>query len=349
MFFKKHWFKFLLLAVALISAIVVWVLLGSLWSTMEEYEYASETGAVADYFNRFAQGDYDTAADTSGFPFTERATREDYIRYLKETFGSDFSRLRFAGRDGEVEGERLYNIYVDTTLLGTLRLIPEEFEGRAWKPVAVVEYAEPVKVLVPSYASVTVNGVESLASDRTEVASVQDEDFKPLEYLLSVPTKDTYVISGFLFSPEVFAYVPDGTVCRKEVAEDGTIIFTVPETAEQTEPFKTMMQEFSFGYAKWIAKDGKFSAFDDYLDPATKFYQDLKKFDNYWFTAHDGYEFRNVAVSDFSRPAEGLFAGTFIFDHVVFYQGEEIVYHTTYRLLYRNVDGEWLLAGLTIL
>lgn len=349
MFFKKHWFKLLLLLIAIGCGLCVWQLLDTLWYKMVDYEYASESGAVAAYFDRFAQGDYDTAADTSGFPFTDRAPREDYIRYLKETFGSDFSRLRFAGRDGENEGERLYNIYNESTLLGTLRLIPTELEGRAWTPIALVEYADPVTVVLPAYAGVTVNGEAPRGEDLVDTPPLEDEDFKPLAYLVTVPTKVTYRFEGYLYSPEIAASAPDGTACRKEIAEDGTIVFTVPEAADQTEAITAMMSDFSLGYARWIAKDGNFSAIRGFLDRSTTFYKDLLEFNNYWFTAHDGYEFRNVKASEFSRPAEGLLAGTFSFDHVVFYKGEEVVYPTKYRLLYRNVDGNWLLAGLTIL
>jgi len=347
-FFRKHWFKLFLLLFAVICGFVVWHLLDALWGNMVEYEYSSESGAVTAYFERFARGDYDTAADTSGFPFTDRAPREDYIRYLKETFGSDFSRLRFAGRDGDVAGEKLYNVYSESTLLGTLRLVPRELDGRAWTPVALVEYAEPVTAVLPAYAAVSANGVPAAEGDKVATDPMEDEDFKPLEYLVAVPQKVTYRFSGYLYAPELTAVAPDGTPCRKTVSEDGTVVFTVPEAADQKDSFTEMMTGFSLSYARWIAKDGGFSAMTPYLDRSTRFYKDLTEFVNYWFTDHDGYEFRNVEVSEISRPADGLMAGTVRFDHVVFYKGEEIVYHTNYRLLYRQVDGKWLLAGLTI-
>ena len=349
MFFKKHWFKFFLLLFAVACGLFVWHLLDALWVNMIDYEYASESGAVEDYFARFAAGDYDTAADTCEFPFTDRAPRVDYIRYLKETFGSDFSHLRFAGRDGETENEKLYNIYDDSTLLGTVHLVAREMEGRKWTVMAPAPYAPSVKVVAPAYVTVSANGVAATESDRSDVPAIEDADFKPLEYLVTVPTKVTYVFAGYLYAPEITAVAPDGTVCRKEIAEDGTIVFSVPEAEGQTEALTEMMSGFSLAYARWIATDGYFSAVQPYLDRTTRFYKDLTEFVNYWFTEHDGYEFRNISASNFSRPADGLLAGTFSFDHVVFYKGEEIVYNTSYRLLYRWVEDRWLLAGLTIL
>lgn len=347
MFFKKHWFKFLLLFVAIVCAAVVWYLLDSLWVSMENYERAAESGAVQAYFDHFAAGDYDTAADTSGFPFTDKAPKEDYIRRLKDIFGSDFSNLRFAGRDGEVEGEKLYNIYAGSTLLGSVRLIPESFEGRDWKVIAIMDYAEPVSAVAPSYVTVSVNGVT--ATPLSDVPPVEDADFVPMSYLVTVPTRVSYRFEGYLYTPSVAAVGPDGTACNLKTDENGTLQFTLPTSAEQTEAVKTMMQEFSLAYSRWIATDGNFNAVKPYLDRTTTFYKDLTEFVNYWFTDHDGYDFRNIEITDLSRPAEGLLAGTIRFDHIIVYKGEERVYETSYRLLYRQVNDQWLLIGLTIL
>lgn len=344
---RKHWFKFVLLGLTLVCGIGIWVALDCLWDVMAEYEASSEIGAVSAYFDRFASGDYDTAADTSGFPFDEKSPREDYIRYLKNTFGSEFSSFRFAGRNGETQGEKIYGIYADSEFLGEVRLIPSESGERRWNVVAVVEYAEPLTVIAPSYATVSVNGKPATPSPDAE--PVADEDFLPLAYLIPVPTKVTYHFDGYLFSPQVTAIAPDGTVCVSAQQEDGTVMFSVPLAEGQTEEIPALLSDFATTYAAWIAKDASFSRLQPMLDRSTTFYKDLLEFVNYWFTDHDGYEFRNIQVSDFSRPADGLMAGTVSFEHVVFYKGEELVYETSYRLSYRQVNGAWLMSHLEIL
>lgn len=342
---RKHWFKFLLLGLVLVFGIGIWVTLDLLWDAMVRFEAASEIGAVTEYFDRFAQGDYDTAADTSEFPFDEKATREDYIEYLKTTFGSEFSTLRFAGTDGEIEGEKLYGIYADSRFLGNVRLIPSQGE-RQWHVVAVVEYADPVTVIAPACVQVFANGVA--ATPLPDVQPIADEDFVPLANLVEAPNKVTYRFEGYLFTPVLTAVTPDGTACASSKAEDGTVTFVASPSEGEREALTVLMSDFATTYAAWIAKDAKFYQLQPMLDRSTKFYRDLTEFVNYWYTDHDGAEFRNVVVSDLSRPADGLFAGTISFDHVVFYEGQEMIYESKYRLIFRQVNGQWLLANLVL-
>jgi hypothetical protein len=56
---KKHWFKLTLLALAAILGVVVWGLLDTLWHNMEEFEAASETGAITEYFAHLQAENYE--------------------------------------------------------------------------------------------------------------------------------------------------------------------------------------------------------------------------------------------------------------------------------------------------
>lgn len=344
---KKHWFKLVLISLALVCAVAIWGVLDSLWNAMVQYEAASEIGAVTEYFDCFAAGDYETAAATSGFLFDERNSKEDYVQYLKDTFGSDFSDLRFAGRDGDAEGEKIYRIYAGDTALGEVCLLPVEGQARQWKVVARVVYADPVSVVAPSYVTVFANGVAVEAA--ADATAVPHEDFASLTAVFDVPTKVSYSLEGYLFSPSVTGSAPDGTPCGSTVGEDGTIVMTVPPTAAQGEQYEQLMIEFSQLYAKFISEDATFSQLKSKIDRSCPFYTAVAQFDNHWYVAHTGFEFRNTEITDVVRPAEGFFSGTIRFDHVVFRNAKEHVYPSAYRLSFRLVDGQWLLADLKIL
>lgn len=344
---KKHWFKFVLLALVCILSVAVWGLLDTLWNSMVEYEAASEIGAVTEYFERFAQGDYDTAADTCGMEFTEKVPREDYIRYLQETFGSDFSDLRFAGRDGDKAGEKLYRIYSGNTALGTVRLIPVTGQSRNWHVVSEVEYADPILVNAPETVTVTANGIPVKLPE--DAPKTPDEDFKLLEQVLTVPQRVSYTVEGYLYAPVIAGTAPDGTPCLSAVDENGTIVLTVPPTEAQAAEYETVMKDFATVYACFIAKDAAFGKVAAKMDRNTPFYEAVRTFSNYWYNTHNGYEFRNWQISEMVRPADGLFAGTIRFDHVVFWKGEEKIYHSAYRLCFRQVNGVWLLVDLKMI
>lgn len=343
---RKHWFKLVLLSLALILGVVVWGLLDTLWDNMVQYEAKSEIGAVTEYFNRFASGDYDTAVQTSGFAFDEKNSKEDYIQYLKDTFGSDFSDLRFAGRDGDVAGEKIYRIYTGNDPLGSVRLIPVEGQDRNWKVISEVEYADTVTVVAPAFVSVSANGTH-LANDGK--SGVTHEDFTDLEQVIAVPQKTTYTLDGYLYAPEIAGVAPDGTICSKTIAEDGTVELSVPVSEGDKGNFETLMTDFSKLYARFISEDATFASLKSKMLQGTEFYESVRTFYNGWYTTHTGYEFRNLEISDIIRPDENTFAGNIKFDYVVFRGTKEYVYPSSYRLSFCFSDGKWLLADLKML
>lgn len=342
---RKHWFKIALLSLVAVLTVVVWGLLDTLWNNMEEYEANSEIGAITEYFKNFEEGNYDTAAQTSGFVFNEKNSREDYIQYLKDTFGSNFSDLRFAGKDGDVAGEKIYRIYSGNTPLGSVRLIPTEDQKRNWRAIAEVEYAETMTVVAPAYIGVSANG--TLLPNDGKSGEIH-EDFSDLEQFISVPRKKTYTLDGYLYAPEVAAVAPDGTECDKTVAEDGTVHFTVPVAEKDKATFEGLMTDFSKLYANYITKDATFKMLKPKMLQGTEFYESVRTFYNGWYIDHTRYEFRDMEISNIIRPDENTFVGDIKFDYFIFRGTKEYKYPSAYRLSFCYSDGQWLLADLKI-
>ncbi len=340
---RKHWFKLLLLAVALILAVAVWGVLDTLWHSMETFEANSEIGAVTEYFNHFAAGDYETAAQTSDFTFGEKNSKEDYIRYLKDSFGSDFSDLRFAGRDGDTPGEKIYRIYSGNKCIGQVRLVPHNGK-RNWKVIAMVDYIDPITVTAPASVNVTANGFTL-----TEGTPSVNPDFEGVKDVFEVPQRLTYTLEGYLYEPQLKGVTRDGVECSLVKDEDGNGTMTVPPSEQQKTEYETVMQDFSKLYACYIAKDSTFARLKAKMDASTPLYQAVRTFSNYWYNTHSGYEFRNWEFTDVECSGDGFFAGTVRFDHIVFWRGEEKNYPSAYRLSFRQVDGKWLLVDMKYL
>ena len=342
---KKHWFKITLLSLVAILTVVVWGLLDTLWNNMEEYEANSEIGAVTEYFQHLANDDYESILQTSGFVFNEKNSREDYIQYLKDIFGSDFSDLRFAGRDGDVAGEKVYRIYSGNTPLGSVRLIPTEGQKRNWNAVAEVKYADPMTVTAPSFVQVSANG-KILTPDIGLTAP--HEDFVKLDQKIQVPTKETYTLKEYLYAPQLSAVAPDGTECVKTVAEDGMVSFTVPVAEKDKATFEGLMTDFSKLYANYITKDATFKMLKPKMLQGTEFYESVRTFYNGWYIDHTRYEFRDMEISNIIRPDENTFVGDIKFDYLIFRGTKEYKYPSAYRLSFCYSDGQWLLADLKI-
>ncbi len=342
---RKHWFKILLLALVLVLGVAVWGVLDTLWNNMAAYESASEIGAVSEYFNRFAAGDYDTAVETSGFVFDEKNSKEDYVQYLKDTFGSDFSDLRFAGRDADEKGEKLYRVYCGNKPKGFVRLIPVTGQARNWKVVCEVTFAAPLSVTAPSFVAVSANGV--VQTPPAEAVSV-NKDFSDLKDVYAVPTITEYTLTGYLYTPTVSGVAPDGTVCDVQTAQDGSVVLTVPVEEAKKAEYEGLMTDFAKLYARFISEDATFAALKSKMMTGTEFYESVRTFYNGWYTTHTGYEFRNLEISNLARTDENTFVGNIKFDYVVFRGTKEHVYPSSYRLSFCRSDGKWLLGDLNM-
>ena len=347
---KSRWFGWVLLGLLVISLIAVGLVLNELWRGLVAYEASSSDGALNRYFQRFAEGDYETAARESGFPFDEKATESDYIVLLKNTFGDDFSNLRYAEQTGGTEQEKEFNVYAGNVKKGKVRVRHRKHREAngddAWSVCAVVEYQPPFTVTAPEFVSVRVNGVNQTPDGGDPIPYTE---FEALPDPSMIPCRRTYRVEGYLLPPLVTGVTPDGYACRVTYDEQGNAAVDAVAGGEQERLFSRRMTEFSTLYARYLAKDAKFPELRPYLETGTPFYKDLTGFNPYWFTAHSGYEFRNVQVSPIIRTAEDLFFGTVSLDQVIFYKGEERIYHAEYRLVFRLVDGEWLLNDLRIL
>ncbi len=340
---KKHWFKFTLLALTLVLAVVVWGLLDTLWTNMEAFEAASEIGAITEYFDNFAQGDYETAVKTSGFVFDEKNTQEDYIRYLRETYGSDFSDLRFAGSDGEVPGQKAYRIYNGDTRLGSVTLIPVEGQKRNWKVISDVELSPELTVTAPSFVTVLANG---LPQTPNEESAVNHPDFADLTEHITVPQTVTYTVGGYLYTPVITGAVEGYPCVVTEKENNREITVSVPE--EKKAEIEGYMTDFSQLYARYVTEDASFAALKPKMLQGTEFYEKVRTFYSGWYTTHTGYEFRNLQITDVVMADENHFSGTIQFDHVIFRGKKEDVFPSHYRLSFTCKDGQWLLADLKI-
>ncbi|MBQ1965313.1 MAG: hypothetical protein II348_01400 [Clostridia bacterium] len=341
---KKHWFKLTLLALAAILGVVVWGLLDTLWHNMEEFEAASETGAITEYFAHLQAENYEPIFESSGFEFNEKNTREDYVKYLQDSFGTDFSDLRFAGRDSEVAGEKIYRIYSGNTPLGEVNLIPQDGD-RNWRVSAVVKYADPITLTAPSHVTVYANGVAQTGGE-----AFANPDFKDTGTAFEVPQQVTYPVEGYLYAPKLSGTAANGTPCAVKTDEETgeCTMFVAPSEVQRAE-YEAVMKEFSQLYACYIAKDSSFARLRVKMDTSTPFYKAMSTFSNYWYNEHSGYEFRNWELFDIECSADGFFSGSVKFDHIVFWRGEEKNYASSYRLSFRQVNGQWLLVDLKYL
>lgn len=345
---RKHLFGILLSVFSLLCVVAVGAVLCILWNFLAEYEASSTDHALTEYFACFASGDYDTAADSCGFEFTDCAPRKDYISYLKQEFGSDFSELRFA--ESGAGNEKTVRVFNGNTRLGNVRLIGYEKDGRRrWKTEACVELLPDFTVQAPSFVTVLLNGVP-LSEGQLKESGIPISHYEGISDPNLRPTCKTYRCGGYLLFPEISAVTSDGYACEVQISEDRRdVIVTAVPTEEQRQEYTSLMTNFSQNYARYISRDGKREPVTDMMDPSTQFYRDLLGFVTYWYTAHSGYEFRNTEISELTRGDESTFCGKISFDHIIFYEGEELIYHTEYRLVFQNHSGRYLLVDFHVL
>ncbi|MBQ1965248.1 MAG: hypothetical protein II348_01055 [Clostridia bacterium] len=339
---RKHWFKITLLVFASVCTVVACVFLGLLWNAMEAFEANSEIGAMDAYFSRFSVGDYTTAAETSDFPFDEKSTKEEYIRFLKAEFGSEFSDFRFSESMNDGSEEKLYTVYRGAERLGEVRLIPQQGEDRNWRVVAVTRYADPLVVEAPNYVTVFANGTEQTPPPGEHPVL---KEFESLTQYPDLPRTVTYRLEGYLFPPEISLKSPQGTTCATVEGEDGKLLVSVTPDGILSQQCWNLLVDFSKLYARYISRDAELEELTVKLKQNTPLYESILSYDTKYVISHTGYEFRDLQVSDVVWGNNYL-SGTVTFDYIVFRGKTEFKYPSQYHLLLAKEQGRWVVVDM---
>lgn len=346
---KKKRFSFWK-AVSIYAVLLVAVAAVALWffhSFLEKYEAATPNAALDRYLTWVDTEDYESIYESSNFEETHLNTKAEYIQYLKSVYDNaeDLSvRQQVTSSDTLLK----YSVYSGNVKLSNITLAKDPAgDGSAWYVTTEPQYQEAFTLIASDDVRVTVNGTEIHLLDLKR-EEVQAELFPTIEEAeIVLPTVYSYTLEGLLNPPTVTALTLNGDKCV--VVNEGQTVRVLSPTADTVKAEEEALAiEAATTYAKFVARDASMTKLLEYIHPESQLYKTIRNFSNVWFNTHEGYDFGEITVSNFSRYSSDDFTCIVSFQPTYIFEGETVnAAPVNYCMTFLQVDGEWMLYSLT--
>ncbi len=261
---------------------------------------------------------------------------------------------------GEDSSPCMLRRYHVTGLLKQPEITVQSAEGAAVEMTKkdqeyVLPYLE-MTLTAPSNAAVFVNGQEISASDQWRL-----EDETEVEQLKNVPdgylTKPVmvrYKVTGIVGRPEIRVVNCLGeTIAVQENPEKGTVTAGFDAGEETLNQYRDTVISLSQMYSKFVTNDLSKTQMLQKILPDCAMYQEIRGFNQTFYTDHFKYWFENVVTENIQFYTENCFSCEISYDHWI--QGiktdpnlkENLESH--FRFVFVKSEGSWYLADWEIL
>lgn len=346
---KRHIYPIFLLGfftVLMFLSTLVW---DFTWEQLELYEAGHIRHAEENLSEKFRLNQTDVILDEKSIEYDRFNRREDYMTYMLDVFGNDYTSAKMIkGRTLE-DGSVLYDVWLGNTKFAEYTLFKS---GDNWDYTsadlndALFVKTHSVKVVVPESAEVRANG-EILGGEFVSAEEYTVHDFDDLDDKSLIPRFTVYDTGAiFISEPEVQVYGENGK--ELVLAENKKILRALPEpTAEQLAEIKAAAEESALAYAMYITQDTSFEPLKKYLVEDSELYRRIKGFYHDWYRDHTT-TYDNVVFSDIVMYDENHFTLHIEFDYHVNIGYRVNDYEVEYTMSLIKLDGVWKIAGMVM-
>lgn len=341
LFYKIY---FTAIALVLVAAVIgLWWL----WGVLRDYE-DSQPKHVADaiFEKYYTSGDFSALAAkcAEDNPFE---SADAVAKYLNEHYkGAEMTCTSGAMKDGAPT----YIVKVGDYKVSSFTLKQKGNDSDLYEEGTFEVYynTEALTVIVPTGYSVEVDGVALDDRFVTERAIPSPE----AEYLPEGVTGITYVkyeVNGLLADPDIRVTDESGRVAEAVYEEKDQAYHTYPLFDEELEKqVGDYVIEAMSQYTLMMSADGYWGNVKKYFDPDSQIYEDTYESAQYTWTVidHDSAEIRDASASRFIRYSEDVFACRVSMTNVLTKGAETFKDHVDWTVIFRNVDGTWLICGM---
>ena len=344
---KRHIYPIFLLGfftVLMFLSTLVW---DFTWEQLELYEAGHIRHAEENLSEKFRLNQTDVILDEKCVEYDRFNRREDYMTYMLDVFGNDYTSAKMIkGRTLE-DGSVLYDVWLGNTKFAEYTLFKS---GDNWDYTSadlndqLFVKTHSVKVVVPERAEVRANG-EILGGEFVSAEEYTVHDFDDLDDKTLIPRFTVYDTGAiFISEPEVQVYGENGN--ELAISEEKKTLRALPEpTAEQLAEMKSAAEEAAIAYAMYITQDTSFEPLKKYLIADSELYRRIKDFHHDWYRDHTT-TYDNVVFSDIVMYDEEHFTLHIEFDYHVNIGYRVNDYEVEYTISMIKLDGEWKIAGM---
>lgn len=344
---KRHIYSIALLVIFTVLMYLSTRIWDFTWEQLELYEAGHIRHAEENLSEKFRLNQIDVILDEKCLEYDRFNLREDYMTYMLDVFGNDYTSAKMIkGRTLE-DGSVLYDVWLGNTKFAEYTLFKD---GDNWDYTSadlndqLFVKTHSVKIVVPERAEVRANG-EILSGEFVSSEEYTVHDFDDLDDKSLIPRFTVYDTGSiFISEPEVKVYGENGK--ELVISEEKKTLRALPEpTEEQLAEFKSAAEEAAIAYAMYITQDTSFEPLKKYLVADSELYRRIKGFYHDWYRDHTT-TYDNVVFSDIVMYDEEHFTLHIEFDYHVNIGYRVNDYEVEYTMSMVKLDGAWKIAGM---
>lgn len=344
---KRHIYSIVLLGIFTVLMFLSTLVWDFTWEQLELYEAGHIRHAEENLSEKFRLNQIDAILDEKCLEYDRFNRREDYMTYMIDVFGNDYTSAKMIkGRTLE-DGSALYDVWLGNTKFAEYTLFKD---GDNWDYTSanlndeLFVKAHSVNVVVPEGAEVRANG-ELLGADFISAETYSVHDFDDLDDKSLIPRFTVYDTGNiFISEPEVKVYGENGK--ELVISEEKKTLRALPEpTEKQLAEFKSAAEEAAIAYAMYITQDTSFEPLKKYLIEDSELYRRIKGFYHDWYRDHTT-TYDNVIFSDIVMYDEEHFTLHIEFDYHVNIGYRVNDYEVEYTMSMIKLDEVWKIAGM---
>lgn len=289
---------------------------------LADYEASQPTVKAEQVFQQyFSHADWGSLYDAAGMTDSPYEGKEQFVTYMDQKVGS--SQLSYLETSAGLSGDRKYNILLGDEKIAAFTLTDQNHVKSAsldnledlgkipdWQLGGVdifVQRTGSYRVVKMNGHRALVNGVELDDSHIIQIATTMAEEYLPAGTIgTSMCTQE---ISGLFAQPTVTVFDDKGTQMQVTYDEDTRTFTERTESNTMTQEQENAIRGAAQTFCQWMIKEVTNRAtVAKYFDPASDAYSDIVKTTELWMQNHNGYEFADVKISDFTLYNENTFS-----------------------------------------
>lgn len=337
-------------------------------SWLSDYEASQPTLKAEQVFQQyFANADWGSLYDAAGMADSSYEGKEEFVTYMEEKIGS--SQLSYLETSAGLSGDKKYNILLGNEKVAAFTLedrnqvksgalsnledldLDELSKISDWQLAGVeifVQRTGTYRIVKMNGHRALVNGVELDDSFTIQIATTLAEEYLPEG--TTGTSMCTQEITGLFAQPDVTVFDEKGNQMDVTYDADTRTFTERTESNTMNAEQEAAIRGAAQTYCQWMIKEVTNRAtVAKYFDPAGDTYSDIIRTTELWMQSHNGYEFADEKISDFTLYTDDIFSARITMTlKVTRTDGTVKDYpYASSMFFQKNENGKWLCTKAT--
>lgn len=289
---------------------------------LADYEASQPTVKAEQVFQQyFSNADWGSLYDAAGMTDSPYEGKEQFVAYMEQKVGT--SQLNYLETSAGLSGDRKYNVRLGDEKIAAFTLADQNhvkdpsFENLEdigkiadWQLSAVeifVQRTGTYRIVKMNGHRALVNGVELDDSHIIQIATTLAEEYLPEG--TTGTSMCTQEVTGLFAQPTVSVFDDKGNEMQVTYDEDTRTFTERTESNTMNSDQENAIRGAAHTYCQWMIKEVTNRAtVAKYFDPAGDTYSDIVRTTELWMQSHNGYEFTDEKISDFTLYNDSIFS-----------------------------------------